>query len=93
MYCGYTVSGVPMAYATSFFGLVDLLAILPSYLSIMFPGTHYLLVIRILRVLRIFRVLKLAQYLRRNTHTSKPGASCQSTKNYRIFVCRADPGG
>jgi len=55
--------GRPLAYATSFFGWVDLLAILPSYLSIIFPGTHYLLVIRILRVLRIFRVLKLAQYL------------------------------
>ncbi|MEA1947032.1 MAG: ion transporter [Thermodesulfobacteriota bacterium] len=55
--------GRPLAYATSFFGLVDLLAILPSYLSIIFPGTHYLLVIRILRVLRIFRVLKLVQYL------------------------------
>jgi voltage-gated potassium channel len=55
--------GRPLAYATSFFGMVDLLAILPTYLSIIFPGTHYLLVIRILRVLRIFRVLKLAQYL------------------------------
>ena len=53
----------PLGYATSFFGIVDLLAILPSYLSIIFPGTHYLLVIRILRVLRIFRVLKLAQYI------------------------------
>lgn len=55
--------GRPFAYASSFFGLVDLMAILPSYLSLIFPGTHYLLVIRILRVLRIFRVLKLAQYL------------------------------
>jgi voltage-gated potassium channel len=54
----------PLAYATSFFGIVDLMAILPSYLSIIFPGgTHYLLVIRVLRVLRIFRVLKLAQYV------------------------------
>lgn len=55
--------GRPSAYATSFFGLVDLLAILPTYLSIFFPGTHYLLVIRVLRVLRIFRVLKLVQYI------------------------------
>jgi len=55
--------GRPLAYATSFFGWVDLMAILPSYLSMVFPGTHYLLVIRILRVLRIFRVLKLVQYL------------------------------
>ncbi|MGD8716511.1 MAG: ion transporter [Desulfobacterales bacterium] len=55
--------GRPVAYATSFFGVVDLLAILPTYLSIIFPGTQYFLVIRILRVLRIFRVLKLVQYL------------------------------
>lgn len=55
--------GRPLSYATSFFGMIDLLAILPTYLSIFFPGTQYLIVIRILRVLRIFRVLKLVQYL------------------------------
>ena len=55
--------GRPGAYASSFFGIVDLMAVLPTYLSIFFPGTQYLLVIRILRVLRIFRVLKLVQYL------------------------------
>jgi voltage-gated potassium channel len=55
--------GRPGAYAASFFGIIDLLAVLPTYLSIFFPGTQYLLVIRILRVLRIFRVLKLVQYL------------------------------
>jgi len=53
----------PLAYATSFFGLVDLMAILPTYLSILLPGTQFLLVIRILRVLRIFRVLKLVPYV------------------------------
>ena len=53
----------PLQYATSFFGVVDLLAILPTYLSIFFPGSQYLLVIRVLRVLRIFRVFKLVQYL------------------------------
>jgi voltage-gated potassium channel len=55
--------GRPLAYATSFFGVVDFLAILPTYLSILIPGAQYLLVIRILRVLRIFRILKLVQYL------------------------------
>jgi voltage-gated potassium channel len=55
--------GRPLSYATSFYGVVDLMAVLPTYLSIFFPGTQYLLVIRILRVLRIFRVLKLVQYL------------------------------
>ena len=47
----------------STFGVVDLLAILPTYLSLLFPGSQYLLVIRILRVLRIFRVLKLVQFI------------------------------
>lgn len=50
-------------YATSFYGIVDLLAVLPTYLSLILPGSQYLLVIRILRVLRIFRVLKLVKYL------------------------------
>lgn len=53
----------PWLYARSFFGLVDLLAILPSFIGLFFPGTQYLLSIRILRLLRIFRVLKLANYL------------------------------
>jgi len=53
----------PTKYATSFFGVIDLLAILPTYLSILIPGSQYLLVIRILRVLRVFRVLKLAKFL------------------------------
>jgi len=56
--------GKPVQYAKSFFGIVDLLAILPTYLSLLFPGSQYLLAVRILRILRIFRVLKLAQYMR-----------------------------
>ena len=55
--------GRPLGYAVSFFGVVDLLAVLPTYMSIFFPGTQYLLVIRVLRVLRIFRVLKLVKYV------------------------------
>lgn len=50
----------PWAYATSFFGIVDLLSILPTYLSVLVPGMHSLLVVRVLRLLRIFRVLKMA---------------------------------
>lgn len=53
----------PLRYAFSFYGIVDLLAILPTYLSALVPGTQYLLVIRLLRILRVFRVLKLAQYM------------------------------
>lgn len=53
----------PIKYATSFFGVIDVLAILPAYLSLIFSGTHVLLVIRLLRVLRIFRILKLVQFV------------------------------
>ncbi len=50
-------------YATSFFGIVDLLAILPTYLSFLVRGAQGLTVIRVLRLLRVFRVLKLARFL------------------------------
>ncbi|NTX01281.1 ion transporter [Myxococcus llanfairpwllgwyngyllgogerychwyrndrobwllllantysiliogogogochensis] len=53
----------PLDYARSFFGLVDLLAILPSFLSVIFPGAQTLLVVRVLRLLRVFRVLKLGHLL------------------------------
>ena len=53
----------PLRYATSFFGVVDLLAIIPTYLSILVPGSQYLLVIRILRLFRVFRLLKLSEYV------------------------------
>lgn len=53
----------PLKYIFSFFGIVDLLAILPSYLSFFIPGSQSLIVIRILRLLRIFRLFKLSQLL------------------------------
>jgi voltage-gated potassium channel len=53
----------PLRYALSFFGIVDLLALLPSYISLFVPAGRYLLVIRALRLLRIFRVLKLGEFL------------------------------
>jgi len=52
----------PRAYAGSFYGLIDLLAVIPTYIDLLIPGAHTLLVIRILRLLRIFRILKLVQY-------------------------------
>ncbi|MFO7765723.1 MAG: ion transporter [Pelovirga sp.] len=54
----------PLQYARSFYGVVDLLAILPTYLSLLFPGLHFLAVLRILRILRIFEVLHLRRYTR-----------------------------
>ncbi|MCE4055314.1 ion transporter [Pseudomonas sp. Au-Pse12] len=60
LYC----SPKPLRYAFSFYGLVDLLAIVPGILALYYSDAQYLLIIRIIRMLRIFRVLKLAPYLK-----------------------------
>lgn len=54
----------PLKYAKSFFGIIDLLAILPTYLSIFVLGAQTLLVIRVLRLMRIFRIFKLGHFLK-----------------------------
>ncbi len=53
----------PHLYIRSFFGIIDLLSILPSWISLFIPGAHVLLDVRILRLLRIFRILKLTLYI------------------------------
>jgi voltage-gated potassium channel len=50
-------------YIFSFFGIIDLLSILPSYLALFFPGAQSLMVIRSIRLLRIFRIFKLSRYI------------------------------
>ena len=57
----------PIKYITSFYGVIDLLAILPSYLSLILAGTHTLVIIRALRLLRVFRIFKMVSFL----HQSK----------------------
>ena len=54
----------PIKYVFSFFGLVDFISFIPTYLTLIIPGSHYLLIIRTLRLLRIFRILKLVQYVK-----------------------------
>jgi len=54
----------PLAWARSFFGVVDLVAVLPTYLALVLPGAQTLLVLRALRLLRVFRVLKMAEFLK-----------------------------
>ncbi len=54
---------MPWRYAFSFFGIVDILSIAPTYISYFVPGIHYMQTIRVLRLLRVFRVLKLTEYL------------------------------
>lgn len=53
----------PRRYILSFYGIIDLLSILPTYLAFFYAGANYLVVIRVLRVLRIFRILKLFRYI------------------------------
>lgn len=54
----------PLRYIFSFFGLIDLLSILPTYLSLIFPGSQALVVIRVFRTLRLFRIFKLIRYMK-----------------------------
>jgi voltage-gated potassium channel len=53
----------PFKYIFSFYGMIDLIAILPTYLSLLFPGIHVLLSFRAIRLLRVFRLLKLVSYM------------------------------
>lgn len=59
LYCVYR----PRKYATSFFGIVDLLAVLPSYLVLVLPAAQYFLIIRAFRLIRIFRIFKMAHFI------------------------------
>ncbi len=76
--------GQPWRYIRSFYGLVDLIAILPTYISMIVPGSQYLMVIRVLRLLRIFRVLKLAQYLNEAEYLLK--AMRASARKISVFL-------
>lgn len=53
----------PITYVFSFYGIIDLISLLPKYLDLLFPGSSFLLSVRALRLLRIFRILKLAQFV------------------------------
>ena len=57
----------PVRYAKSFFGVIDLLAIVPTYIGLLLPGAHVLIDVRILRLLRMFRILKLTSYVHEYT--------------------------
>jgi voltage-gated potassium channel len=72
----------PLRYILSFYGLVDLIAILPTYVSLFIPGTHYFLAVRILRLMRIFRILKLSEY----TSEARIITSALSASRKKIFV-------
>lgn len=74
----------PLRYATSFFGVVDLLSIVPTYVSLVVPGAQVLLSVRILRTVRIFRVLKLGTYLTEAEQLNR--ALVASRRKILVFV-------
>ena len=76
--------GRPAKYAKSFYGIVDLLSILPSYVSLFLPSGKYLLVIRILRLLRVFRILKLVQYVGESNYLQR--ALWASRRKITVFL-------
>ena len=59
----YTVDK-PLKYIFSFYGIIDFIAIIPTYLAVFLTGSHFLVIVRIFRLMRVFRVLKLARYIK-----------------------------
>ena len=74
----------PMRYATSFYGLVDLVSVLPTYISLLVPGSGVLLDIRVLRLLRVFRIFKLTLYLEEYTRLGE--ALRASRRKIMVFL-------
>jgi voltage-gated potassium channel len=74
----------PMRYALSFFGMVDLLSVLPTYLAFFIPEIHALLDVRILRLLRIFRIFKLTSYVQE--YQTLTGAVRASRRKILVFL-------
>ncbi|MBZ5857523.1 ion transporter [Flavihumibacter profundi] len=75
----------PLKFMVSFYGIVDLLAILPTYLGLFLPGSHFLIAIRALRLIRIFRILKLSQFVREGAAITL--ALKASARRIFIFLC------
>lgn len=74
----------PLRYATSFFGVVDLVSVIPTYLALFVPELHALIDVRVLRLLRVFRVLKLAAYV--SEYQALGGALLASRRKIFVFL-------
>lgn len=75
----------PLRYALSPWGLIDLLSVFPSYLSLLLPGGQTLLIVRVLRMLRLFRILKLTEYVEEGGVLA--GALWRSRRKLLVFFC------
>ncbi|TNE55985.1 MAG: ion transporter [Bacteroidetes bacterium] len=76
------ISPRPLKYLFSFWGVIDLLSILPTYMSLFFMGYHYLLIVRIFRLLRIFRILKLVRF----NHEAQMLLTALRSSTYKITI-------
>lgn len=74
----------PLKYLLSFYGIIDLLSIIPYYLTYFLPAGHYLVTIRILRLLRVFRILKLSSFVH-HAQVLK-GAIASSLQKITVFM-------
>lgn len=74
----------PMRYALSFYGVIDLLALLPTYVALLVPEVHALIDVRILRLLRVFRVFKLTAYV--SEYQSLGRALAASRRKIMVFL-------
>lgn len=74
----------PWRYARSFFGVIDLISILPTWLAFLFPELHTLIDLRVLRLMRIFRILKLTEYIRE--YRSLGAALHASRRKINVFL-------
>ncbi len=74
----------PWRYATGFYGVIDLLAVLPTYFSLLVPGSNLFLAIRILRLLRVFRIFKLTLYIEEYTRLGE--ALSASRRKIMVFL-------
>ncbi len=74
----------PLRYATSFYGVIDLVSVLPTYLSLLLPGTSAFLDVRILRLLRVFRIFKMTLYIEEYTRLGE--ALAASRRKILVFL-------
>lgn len=74
----------PRRYLLSFFGVVDLLSVLPTYIAFFHPDTRYLSVVRVLRLLRVFRIFKLTHYMTESSALA--AALVASRRKIAVFV-------
>ena len=81
----------PMRYVRSFYGVIDLLAVLPTYLAVLVPGLHALIDVRVLRLLRLFRILKLGAYV--SEFGAMGRAIAASRRKILVFLSLRDAGG